>query len=117
MTLTVNQRFPSLNEYIADIAKSRYRGGSMKKDCTDLVYWACKEQKIKKCHPVEIIFTWYEPNKKRDKDNVSSFGRKVILDGLVKAGVLDGDGWKGYGDFSDRFEIDKKKPRVIVELL
>lgn len=59
-------------------------------------------------------YTWYEPNKRRDKDNISSFGRKVIQDALVQCGVLEGDGWKHVAGFSDRFEVDKTNPRIEV---
>lgn len=53
----------------------------------------------------------------RDKDNISSFGRKVIQDGLVRVGVLKNDGWKHIEGFSDRFRVDEKNPRVEVEII
>jgi hypothetical protein len=114
--LTIQGRLPGLNEYIQAERTHRYKASAMKKEWTSQVKMDAKVQKLKKCHPVEIIFTWFEPNMKRDKDNVA-FAKKFILDGLVDAGILEGDGWKGYGDFDDRFEIDKKNPRVEVELL
>ncbi|MFG6325582.1 MAG: RusA family crossover junction endodeoxyribonuclease [Lachnospiraceae bacterium] len=64
--------------------------------------------------PVFMEYTWIEPNKRRDKDNISSFGRKVIQDALVSAGVLKDDGWRYVVGFSDRFEVDKKNPRIEV---
>ena len=67
--------------------------------------------------PVVMRYTWYEPNRRRDKDNVSSFGRKCIQDALVRAGVLQNDGWGEIDSFSDRFFVDKKKPRVEVEIM
>lgn len=115
MKLVINGRFPSLNEYINAERSNRYMGSKMKKAYTQLVWAEAKNQKLRKIHPVEIIFTWYEKNQKRDKDNVA-FAKKFILDGLVEAKVLDGDGWKGYGDFMDRFEIDAKNPRVEIEI-
>lgn len=42
--------------------------------------------------PVDFAFAWHEPDRKRDPDNVSAAGRKLILDGLVTAGVLVKDG-------------------------
>lgn len=92
-------------------------GAKLKKSNMRTIMELISVQKIRKCHPMEIIFTWYEPNKRRDKDNISSGGRKLILDSLVKMNILDGDGWKGYGDFDDRFDIDSKNPRVEVELI
>lgn len=64
--------------------------------------------------PVFMEYLWIEPNRRRDKDNISSFGRKVIQDALVSAGVLKDDGWKHVVGFSDRFEVDKENPRIEV---
>lgn len=64
--------------------------------------------------PVFMQYTWYEPNRRRDKSNISSFGRKVIEDALVGFGVLQDDGWDYVVGFSDRFEVDKEKPRIEV---
>ena len=57
---------------------------------------------------------WYEKNKKRDLDNISSFGRKVIQDALVDNGTLKNDGWENVVGFSDTFYIDKDNPRIEV---
>ena len=38
---------------------------------------------LPKYEQVSITITWYEPNEKRDPDNVMA-GQKFILDGLVK---------------------------------
>jgi hypothetical protein len=40
-----------------------------------------------------VHFELVEPDKRRDPDNIASAASKLILDGLVKAGVLEGDGW------------------------
>ncbi len=62
-------------------------------------------------------YTWYEINKQRDKDNISSYGRKIIQDRLVGSGVLQGDGWNNIDGFSDTFEVDKENPRVEVRII
>jgi hypothetical protein len=36
---------------------------------------------------------YVEPNRKRDPDNIVAGGTKLLLDSLVGAGVLRGDGW------------------------
>ena len=59
-------------------------------------------------------YLWVEPNRRRDLDNISSFGRKVIQDALVDTGVLKDDGWKYVVGFSDKFDVDKKNPRIEV---
>lgn len=60
---------------------------------------------------VRIEFTWYEPNKRRDPDNVV-FAKKFILDGLVRAGILENDGWRIVTEFSDKWIVSKSRPRV-----
>lgn len=64
--------------------------------------------------PVFMEYTWVEKNRRRDLDNISSFGRKVIQDALVDTGVLKDDVWKHIVGFSDRFEVDKTNPRIEV---
>lgn len=71
------------------------------------------QAKIKQ--PVKIAFRWYEKNSRRDMDNIA-FAKKFILDALVKKGVLQDDGWKWVKGFTDEFFIDKKNPRIEVEL-
>jgi hypothetical protein len=69
---------------------------------------------IKVGKKVKIDYHWYEPNKKRDLDNISSFGRKVVQDALVDNGILQNDGWNEVVGFSDTFFIDEKNPRIEV---
>lgn len=56
------------------------------------------------------------PQGRRDKDNISAFGRKVIQDALVKAGYLLNDGWDNIEGFEDHFYVDAKQPRIVVEI-
>ena len=64
--------------------------------------------------PVTMRYMWYEPNKRRDLDNISSFGRKVIQDALVASKVLINDGWNEIKGYSDEFYVDSKNPRIEV---
>ena len=66
--------------------------------------------------PITIKFTWICKDRRKDKDNVR-VGAKYILDGLVEAGVLRGDGWNQIQGFTDHFDIDRKNPRIEVELI
>jgi hypothetical protein len=43
--------------------------------------------------PCAVHFELVEPNKRFDPDNLCGATAKLVLDGLVKAGVLEGDGW------------------------
>ena len=64
---------------------------------------------------VELAFRWYEPNKKRDLDNIC-FAKKIILDALVSNEIIVADGWKGVVGFTDKFFVDKENPRIEVDI-
>ena len=116
MKLIIPGRLPGLNE-ITDAARtSKYESANMKKAYTELVAWCAKSARLPHFDRVDLVITWYEPNQKRDKDNITA-GQKFILDGLVTSGVLKNDGWKQIGDISHRFRIDKYNSRVEVELI
>ena len=75
--------------------------------------------KLKRTHinnPVRIKYTFYEPNRKRDLDNISGVAHKFIQDALVKCKVLDNDGWNNIVGFEDHFFTDKHNPRIEVVL-
>jgi Holliday junction resolvase RusA-like endonuclease len=62
-----------------------------------------------------LAFRWYEPNKKRDLDNIC-FAKKFILDALVSNEIIVADGWRCVKGFTDNFFIDKEKPRIEVDI-
>lgn len=115
--LTIKGELCGLNEYIAAHSRNRYVGGKIKKDETERVYWACKEQKLKpvEAYPVHIQFVWWSKNNKKDIDNVA-FAKKFILDGLQMAGVLINDGRKQVNSFEDLFPISKDNPRCEITI-
>lgn len=65
---------------------------------------------------VDIHYDFYEPNKKRDKDNVWAFASKCTQDSLVLAKVLENDGWSCINSISADFYVDSDKPRIEVTL-
>ena len=114
--LVIMGRLDGLNDYTAANRTNPHKGGKMKKDNEETVIWAIRQQ-LRRLHiekPVFLKFSWYEPNKRRDHDNVSSFGRKVIQDALVKCGVLKDDGWDYVIGFTDQFFCDRNEPRIEV---
>lgn len=110
---------PNLNDYIAAERQHRQKAAQMKKQ-TERIIMLCAKTQLRGVSfdgPVVMRYIWYEPNRRRDKDNISSFGRKCIQDALVRAEVLKNDGWGEIEGFSDRFFVDKKNPRVEVEII
>lgn len=118
--LVIPGRLPGLNEYIAAERTSRYKAAAMKRECEALVLPAARRS-LRKWRqtdkPVIMRYTWYEKDRRRDMDNISSYGRKVIQDALVKGGYLRGDGWECIAGFADGFAVDRKNPRVEVEIV
>ena len=118
-SLTIKGRLPGLNEYTAACRTHHQKGGEMKRQAHDLIRWhilaQLRQVRIEK--PVFMLYTFYEPDKRRDRDNVSSFARKVIQDALVAAGTLKNDGWGQITGHFDTFKVDKDNPRIVVEFI
>lgn len=112
-------RLDGLNEYTAANRTNPHKGGKMKKDNEDTVIWAIRQQ-LRGLHinkPVTLKYDFYEPNKKRDLDNISAFAHKVIQDSLVKTGILKNDGWNDITGYLDQFYCDNKNPRIEVTIV
>ena len=114
--LVIRARLNNLNDYIGAERTNRYKAAKMKARNENLVKIAIKQQmrglRIEK--PVYMAYQWYEKNRRRDLDNISSFGRKVIQDALVQTHVLQNEGWKEIAGFSDDFFVDADNPRIEV---
>lgn len=114
MNFEIDGTLPNLNEII-DASKSHWSIYSrMKSHYTNLTAYSIKDKRPLKC--VNILITWYMPNKRQDKDNITA-GQKFIIDGIVLAGVLKNDGWNEINDIYHSFKVCKKRPRVHVSLI
>ena len=72
-------RLPSLNDYIAKINRNKYAGNKFKQDIEDSILWVLKSTKRKVEKPVKVKFIWYEQTKRRDKDNVCSAKKYLLM--------------------------------------
>lgn len=117
--LTIPGRLPGLNEYTSACRSNHMAGAKMKQESQDVILWSiyAKMRMVHFTKPVFLLFTFYEKDKRRDRDNVASYARKVIQDALVKAGTLEDDGWDYVTGYLDRFEVDSKNPRIVVEFI
>ena len=123
MKFTIYGRLPSLNEYLA-AERSTIRGrrghsagNSMKHSCEIMIINAIRKARLKRIKsPVVLHYTFYESNRKRDLDNISATAHKFVQDALVKAGILENDGWHWIEGFTDAFAVDAKNPRIEVEI-
>lgn len=117
MQIEIPGTLPGLNELIAAERAHRQKGAELKRKSEMIVLSRMKSLgKWRAKGPVRMIYFWYEPNRRRDKDNISAFGRKIIQDALVKGGYIRNDGWSDIDGFEDRFFVDKKNPRIIIQI-
>lgn len=117
VTLTIEGQLPNLNDYTKACRSNRFVGAKMKKDAERIIT-AYIMQQIPDTHydgVVKLAFRWYEPNRKRDLDNIC-FAKKFILDALVSNGTIKADGWQGVAGFTDEFFIDNENPRIEVDI-
>jgi len=113
--LIIQGSLPTMNEIIAASKRHHMQYSNMKGIYTDLVAMEATRQKLPVFDRVAVKITWYCKDRRQDPDNIAS-GEKFLLDGLVKAGKLENDGWKQINSLSHFFEVDKDNPRIEVEL-
>ena len=95
-------KLPSLNEYINECRRNRYKANAYKiKIQNDISWFLMRVPKFK--NPVWLHFHWIEANRKRDLDNIAS-AKKFVLDAMVAMGILQDDGWRYIRGFDDTFE-------------
>ena len=88
----------------------------LKREIEEYIGWIIKPVRYQPLQcPIRIDIKFYEPNRKRDIDNVKA-GTKFILDALVKMRVIPDDGQKYVSDVTSDVLVDREKPRVEVEI-
>ncbi|TFH72378.1 hypothetical protein E3V39_12420 [Gammaproteobacteria bacterium LSUCC0112] len=117
MTITIEGELCDLNTYVNAERSNRFRASKIKKEETERVAWEVSNCPAITQYPVNITYTWYSKDSRKDVDNVA-FAVKFIHDGLVEAGVLAGDGRKHIAGFSHAgFFVDRDRPRVEITIL
>lgn len=109
-------RMPGLNEFLKEAYTSKYAAGAMKKEWTELTTLYARQAKLGHfTEPIIVEFHWYEPNFKRDQDNVA-FAKKFIFDGLQDKNypVISNDNHRWVKGFSDHFHYEGKEGVKIV---
>ena len=115
MRIIIPGTFATLNEYIDACKRSNgswNKGNAMKQRDQRVIMAFLPRMRIK--GTVSLHYTFYEPSKRRDQDNVAGYFHKIFQDSLVCAGIIPNDGWKYVNGMSDTFEVDNKKPRIEV---
>lgn len=116
--LTIPGRFPSMNQFIEANRTHKQKGNQMKQTAQNEISFYILDQfkRLRINKPIYIKYRFYEPNKKRDLDNISSFFHKVFQDALVGCRIIMNDSWYYIVGFSDEFYVDNKNPRIEIEI-
>ena len=108
---------PGMNDIIAAAKGARGTGrvySALKKRWNELVAALARAHQAPGfAGPVMIRFQWQEARRNRDPDNVAA-AKKFVLDGLVAAGVLEGDGWRHVAGFTDSWAIGRPGVEVTI---
>ena len=115
--LTIPGELPNLNAVLAGAKRHWSSYSQVKAQQTNKVKWIARGELTPITHQVDIVFYWYTRDLRQDPDNVSH-GAKYALDGLVEAGILQGDGRKHIRSLTHLYpEPDRDAPRVRIELI
>lgn len=116
-TFTIHGRLPSLNDYISAERTNRFKAAKLKKDVQERIGADIRAAKLERVEvPVNLIYRFYEANRRRDKDNIAAVAHKFVQDSLVAEKILEDDGWDYVIGFEDEFFLDRKNPRIEVDL-
>lgn len=114
----IEGRLESQNTFIFENRCGKFRGNRFKKEQQNIVKEFIQESDLERVleYPLHVTFFFYEKNRKRDLDNISSWAHKCIMDALKEFGIIENDGWKHVVAYSDYFFVDKENPRIEVYL-
>ena len=115
-TIIIPGELPDLNQIIAETKGHWGNYSTLKKTNTQIVAYCAKQTTKRKYNKIDIDITWHCKDKRKDKDNIMAGGLKMILDGLVVAGVIKNDGWAHIGDIRHKFDVDRHNPRIEVKI-
>jgi Holliday junction resolvase RusA-like endonuclease len=98
---------PSNNKFIG--RENRFEYQQYKKAWADKVRLLCRPKPKKPIEKSNVLLTYFFPdNRRRDPDNYSG---KMIMDGLVRAGIIKDDSFDCVSLFLDG-QYDKENPRT-----
>jgi len=103
MKIELDYKFENLNDIINLSRGNKYRANNHKKQEMEFVKWATlRTPKITE-YPIKIEAIWHVKNKCFDLDNKIL---KVVLDGLVNAGILKNDNFNCINEITYKAIVD-----------
>lgn len=112
--VVIEGRLPGLNEMIASQGRPWWAGRAVKEKAMKNVMKQLVASNVPKFTvPIELQINWVEKDARRDRDNVSGGGAKILLDAMKQLGLIVNDSRKWVSDIRhDTSKLDKLNPRV-----
>lgn len=66
--------------------------------------------------PVEVVVTWFAPDRRRRDSDAMDFTKKAVLDAMVKAGVLVDDDLTHVPRTTTGIRVDRDRPRIEIRI-
>jgi Holliday junction resolvase RusA-like endonuclease len=106
--LRIDQKLPSLNDYINECRKHWSKGAAFKRDTEEVISWYIRNAKREGAlapmtGTVSLLIVWHERTRKRDTDNVQS-AAKYILDALQGMRIICNDSPKYVDQINHQIE-------------
>jgi Holliday junction resolvase RusA-like endonuclease len=114
--LVIPGKLPGLNELINAAKENMHSYSQLKKEYQNKIGWYIKQQNIPRFEQIQVKIKYYRPDRMMDIDNISSAGKKLIMDALVEMDIIPDDCWSVVKGFKEDFEVDKENPRTEVVL-
>ena len=117
-TFFIPGRLPSYNE-IQNLSRGKfgkYAVNKKKQDVQKRIVQAIQDGQVPAYASADFTFIWYEPNRKRDPDNIIS-AKKFIFDALQAAGVIENDGWSHVCSIMDQWQVVPDNVGVWVDIM
>jgi hypothetical protein len=114
LTITFESKIPTLNEYIDVERTNKYGAASMKKSATT----NCMDESLNHRGLIDpnglydVVAHWETKDNRLDPDNVY-FGIKFVLDGMVKAGIINNDGRKNIRNINNEIETTGENKLIL----
>lgn len=108
-----------LNDMTNNASRGHWSSAAkLKKEQVEFFQWSVKRNLVvtPTDWPAEAVIVYYEPDMRRDVDNVTGAGAKIILDALVELKVLPNDSRKYIRKLTQDVLVDKVNPRIEVTI-
>ena len=113
MKIYIDYEFITWNKYIEKERSNKYCANNIKKREEDVIRYSTLGMKYNGKYPVKITFRRYFKDKRQDLDGTNL---KIIIDGLVRCGVIKNDNLNCINSILLEPIFDKEKQGIEIEI-